>query len=88
MVETGNSHLSRRDAEATTMQSLEKRMDKGEFFRHNWPLYCRWTLKQYHGEEVEQLVLPALCQKTVFKMAHTIPFAGHMGRYKTARRIQ
>ena len=77
--------LQKKDA---TIQNLAKKIDKGEFFRRDGLLYRWWTPKQYHGEKVEQLVLPTQCRKTVLKMAHTIPFAGHMGRDKTARRIQ
>ena len=37
--------------------------------------------------EVEQLVLPVQCRKTVLQLAHQIPLAGHLGRQKTAQRI-
>ena len=77
--------LQKRDV---TIQNLEKRIDKGDFFKRDGLLYRWWTPKQYQGEKVEQLVLPTQCRKTVLKMAHTIPLAGHMGRDKTARRIQ
>ena len=69
--------LQKKDA---TIQHLAKKIDKGEFFRRDGLLYRWWTPKQYHGEKVEQLVLPIQHRKTVLKMAHTIPFAGHMGR--------
>ena len=36
---------------------------------------------------VEQLVLPLQCRKTVLQLAHEVPFAGHLGREKTARRV-
>ena len=36
---------------------------------------------------VDQLVLPVQCRKSVLKLAHEIPLAGHMGWKKTAQRI-
>ena len=36
---------------------------------------------------VEQLVLPVVCRKTVLKLAHTVPLAGHLGQRKTLRRV-
>ena len=34
---------------------------------------------------VTQLVLPLQCRQTVFKLAHKIPLAGHLGRDKTVQ---
>ena len=36
---------------------------------------------------VEQLVLQKQCKKTVLKLAHSIPLAGHLGRDKTMKRL-
>ena len=49
-------------------------------------LYCR---HRESGSEVEmeQIVLPWKCRKTVLHLAHTVPTAGHLGRKKTASRI-
>ena len=37
--------------------------------------------------EIEQLVLPSSCRKSVIQLAHDIPLAGHLGRHKTTERI-
>ena len=37
--------------------------------------------------EVQQLVLPTQCRKSVIEVAHDIPMAGHLGRRKTIGRI-
>ena len=37
--------------------------------------------------EIDQLVLPTQCRKSVIKLAHDIPMAGHLGRRKTIGRI-
>ena len=36
---------------------------------------------------VVQLGLPLQCRKTVFQLAHEVPFAGHSGGEKTARKM-
>ena len=52
-------------------------------------MYRRWVPPGMDSDEmaVEQLVLPLQCRKTVLKLAHEIPLAGHLGCDKTARRI-
>ena len=37
--------------------------------------------------EVEQLVLPQECRRTVLELGHEIPLAGHLGKEKTRQRI-
>ena len=48
---------------------------------------CRVWRPRNSTKEIKQLVLPAPCRSAVLKLAHSIPWAGHMGRDKTARRI-
>ena len=53
----------------------------------NGVLYRRWISC---GREAEKdlLVLPQQCRNTILKLAHSVPLAGHLGRDKTARRLQ
>ena len=58
------------------------------FFERDGLLYRRWTPPgRDESMEVEQLVLPKQCRKTVLQLAHEIPLAGHMGKGKTTQRI-
>lgn len=59
------------------------------FYKEGGLIYRRWIPPGRDGEDmaVDQLVLPVQCRKSVLKVAHEIPFAGHMGRKKTAERI-
>ena len=52
-------------------------------------MYRRWVPPGRHteGMEIDQLVLPTKCREAVLKLAHSIPFTGHLGKDKTARRI-
>ena len=68
-----------------TINDLE---NKQEFIKRGGLLYHQWRPKRQSGEPIEQLVLPTSCRRTILELAHRIPFAGHMGRDKTARRIQ
>ena len=68
-----------------TIKDLE---NKQEFIKRGGLLYHQWRPKRQSGEPIEQLVLPTSCRRTILELAHRIPFAGHMGRDKTARRIQ
>ena len=54
------------------------------FFKREGLIYRRWT-PPGRGEEmeIEQLVLPKECRRTVLELGHEIPFAGHMGKEKT-----
>ena len=61
-----------------------------DFFMRDGLLYRRYRPPWGRGEEsatIEQMVLPTQCRKTVLKLAHDVPLAGHMGRNKTGRRI-
>ena len=65
-------------------QSLElPRRECGQpcspFFWKNHLLYRRWKPSK-QIEEVEQLELPRAYQETVLRMAHQIPWSGHLGR--------
>lgn len=59
------------------------------FFRKNGLLYRRWVPRgRPESKAVEQLVLPVQCRAEVVKLAHRPPFSGHLGRDKTANRLQ
>ena len=48
-------------------------------------MYRRWTPA---GRGVEkQLILPKRCRRTVLKLAHEIPIAGHLGNEKTRQHL-
>ena len=58
------------------------------FFKRGGLLYRRWTPPNRGDEyEIEQLVLPKPCRKTVLELSHEIPLAGHLGIDKTRQRI-
>ena len=60
------------------------------FFRRGALLYRRWTPAGCGVErEIEQLILPEKCRRTVLKLAHEIPIAGHLrlGSEKTRQRL-
>ena len=49
---------------------------------------CRvWTPRTSSGTTYKQIVLPKPYCDKVIKLAHDLPFAGHLGREKTAQRI-
>ena len=52
-------------------------------------MVCRWSTPAGRGEEreIEQLILPKRCRRTVLKLAHEIPIAGHLGSEKTRQRL-
>ena len=80
--------LRRLQEKDKTLQNLDKGPHGPMFYKKNGLLYRQWQPRQQTAEPVEQLVLPQACRKSVLELAHTIPLAGHMGRDKTARRIQ
>ena len=80
--------LRRLQEKDKTLQDLDKGPHGQMFYKKNGLLYRRWEPRQQTEEPVEQLVLPQACRKPVLELAHTIPLAGHMGRDKTARRVQ
>ena len=56
-----------------------------KFFARNGLIYRRWIPQE--REETEQLVVPFRCRKELLKLAHTTPFAGHLGKTKTTQRL-
>ena len=71
------------------MSTTEASTAGGGFFEQDGLLYRRWIPPGRGGEDMamEQLVLPASCRQAVLNLAHKIPFAGHMGQRKTAKRV-
>ena len=57
-----------------------------EFFWRDGVLYKHWRPDAH--TEVEQIVLPKQCRRTVLELAHSIPMGGHLGKKKTTSRIQ
>lgn len=57
-----------------------------EFFWREGVLYKHWRPDAH--TEVEQIVLPKQCRRTVLELAHSIPMGGHLGKKKTTSRIQ
>ena len=51
-------------------------------------IYRRWKPpRQGPDGAIEQLVLPQECRKEILELSHDVPFAGHLGKEKTANRI-
>ena len=57
------------------------------FFIKEGLLYRRARGRGTDDEETEQLVLPTPQRRTVLELAHSIPWAGHLGKKKTCQRI-
>ena len=58
------------------------------FFKRDGLIYRRWRPSgQGEEREIEQLVLPKECRRTVLELAHDIPLAGHLGKEKTGQRV-
>ena len=76
-----------------TLSKVRRKVDQtnnpgGEFFKREGLFYRRWKPPGRGVEyDVEQLILPKQCRKTVLELAHDIPMAGHQGRDKTRQRI-
>eukprot|EP00731_Ephydatia_muelleri_P002368 Em0001g2368a len=74
-----------------TLSKVRRKVDQtnnpeGEFFKREGLFYRRWKPPGRSVEyDVEQLILPKQCRKTVLELAHDIPMAGHQGRDKTRR---
>ncbi|KAL5517047.1 hypothetical protein EMCRGX_G002514 [Ephydatia muelleri] len=74
-----------------TLSKVRRKVDQtnnpeGEFFKREGLFYRRWKPPGRGVEyDVEQLILPKPCRKTVLELAHDIPMAGHQGRDKTRR---
>ena len=56
--------------------------------KHTEGILCHlWRPRNSPSESYEQIVLPKRYHQQVMKIAHALPFAGHLGREKTALRI-
>ena len=90
---SGND-LRRMQKEDETLKSVRKAaegktelVDSG-YYEKDGLLYRRWIPAGGSVEEQrDQIVLPKECRQTVLHLAHTVPFAGHLGKRKTAMRI-
>ncbi|XP_072246328.1 uncharacterized protein nfic isoform X1 [Leuresthes tenuis] len=60
---------------------VEPRNDKEGYFLQNGILYHQ------HGQ-AKRLVVPQAVQDVVLTLGHSIPWAGHLGKYKTTARIR
>ena len=92
-----SSHLEGLDITQEELKTLQRTDEDlaglakggGRFFISDGILYRHWTPRG-RGEcaAVEQMVLPKKCRKAVLHLAHTNPLGGHLGKAKTAARIQ
>ena len=69
-------------------ETLARASEGENFFRHDGILYRRWLPQgQPEGSEINQIILPKQCRRSVLEIAHVVPIAGHLGKKKTAARI-
>ena len=85
------SHLGISTEQLQQLQEEDKmlaRASEGEnFFRHDGILYRQWLPQgQPEGSEINQIILPKQCRRSVVEIAHVVPLAGHLVK-KTAARI-
>ena len=90
----GREELSRQQEQDETLAAVRERSQQqskpGEqgFFRREGIIYRRWIPPQKEKEMgVDQIVLPKICRRSILRIAHTLPTAGHLGQKKTAERI-
>ena len=75
------SQLCKLQDEMHSIQKLRERNPE-QFLEYDGLLYHLWTPRQQPMETVEQLVLLEQFHQIVYKLAHTIPLAGRLGRDK------
>ena len=80
--------------EDVTLEEVRRAADRSPakvgcgFVRKGGLLYRRWIPRgRVEDDAVEQLVLHLQCRTDVVRLAHRPPFAGHLGRDKTANRL-
>ena len=81
--------LQEQDISLTRARGVaESEETESMFSKRGGLLYRRWTPAGCGVEmEIEQLILPEKCRRTVLKLAHEIPIAGHLGSEKTRQRL-
>ena len=83
--------LQEQDISLTRAREVaESEETESMFFKREGLLYRRWTPAGCGVDlerEIEQLILPEKCRRTVLKLAHEIPIAGHLGSEKTRQRL-
>ena len=79
--------LKKEQEEDPEIQQWKRREDPSRI-KHIEGLLCRvWRPKESPNITYEQIVLPRKYRKQVIRLAHDIPFAGHLGQEKTTQRI-
>ena len=72
----------------TAAGKTDSEPDGTGFFERDGLLYRRWVpVGECMERHRDQIVLPKKCRLTVLHLAHTIPFAGHLGKKKTAMKV-
>lgn len=64
-----------------------RRQEEPERIRCNGGVLCRIWRPRNSDTSYEQIVLPKKYRDRVMRLAHDVPFAGHLGREKTVQRI-
>ena len=79
--------LKKEQEEDPEIQQWKRQEDPSRIKHIEVLLYCVWRARESPNITYEQIVLPRKYRKQVIRLAHNIPFAGHLGREKTAQRI-
>ena len=80
--------LQETDATLAAIRKEAKNIPSSKFFWREGVLYRVYQQRMNVHTEVEQIVLPKQCRRTVLELAHSIPMGGHLGKKKTTARIQ
>lgn len=79
--------MKRAQREDDTLKDLRDQADSGNSC---YTIRRRLLYKKsinHLGEDTLLLVLPRECRRRAFKMAHTVPMAGHFGSRKTVKKL-
>ena len=64
------------------------RHERVAFFFRDGLVYRKWSSRHSkNGNKYEQIIVPEVCRTEILRLAHEIPFAGHLGIEKTKDRI-
>ena len=82
-----STQLKKEQEEDPGVQKWMAQEDPTRIKRVNGVLCRIWRPRDSQETVYEQVVLPKRYHQRVIRLAHDVPFAGHLGREKTARRI-
>ena len=80
--------LQKTDESLATLQAEAGDPATNTVFWKDGILYRKWLPGGQEDREVEQVLLPRSCRRTILEMAHGVPMGGHMGRKKMTARVQ